>query len=140
MKENFLFFHCFRQFIQILYFKLYIIKLPPLKEINFIIVASLWCLPRVWGNRNEGIYFRGTRHLMSKTEGNKGLKTNRLRHFFPCIKTFLKVHVRVSLKVYKTASCAEIAGNYFQHWFNMTCEKVAINGPNLKKLAQKNSN
>ena len=35
-------------------------------------------------------------------------------------------------------SCAEIAGNYFHHWITMTCEKVATNGPNLKKLAQKN--
>ena len=42
------------------------------------------------------------------------------------------------LKVYKTTSCAEMAGNYFYHWINMTCEKVAKNGPNLKKLAQKN--
>ena len=46
----------------------------------------------------------------------------------------------LNLKVYKTASCAEIAENYFHHWINMTCEKVAINGPNLKKLAPKESN
>ena len=25
----------------------------------------------------------------------------------------------------------------FHHWINMTCEKVAKNGPDLKKLAQK---
>ena len=42
--------------------------------------------------------------------------------------------------MYKTASCAEIAGNYLYHWINVTCEKVAKNGPNLKKLAQKISN
>ena len=46
----------------------------------------------------------------------------------------------LNLKVYKTASCAEIAGNYFHHWINITCEKEAINGPNLKKLAPKKSN
>ena len=33
-----------------------------------------------------------------------------------------------------------IAGNYLYHWINVTCEKVAKNGPNLKKLAQKISN
>ena len=48
--------------------------------------------------------------------------------------------VHVSLKAYKTASCAEIAGNYLHHWINVTCEKVAKNGPDLKKLAQKKSN
>ena len=42
----------------------------------------------------------------------------------------------LNLKVYKTASCAET----FYHWINMTCDKVAINGPNLKKLAPKKSN
>ena len=40
--------------------------------------------------------------------------------------------------MYKTATCAEIAGNYLYHWINVTCEKVAKNGPDLKKLAQKN--
>ena len=44
----------------------------------------------------------------------------------------------LNLKVYKIASCADIAGNYFHHWINITCEKVAINGSNLKKLAPKN--
>ena len=34
----------------------------------------------------------------------------------------------LNLKVYKIASCAEIAGNCFHHWINMTCEKAAING------------
>ena len=28
----------------------------------------------------------------------------------------------------------------FHHWINMTCKKVAKNGPDLKKLAQKKSN
>ena len=42
--------------------------------------------------------------------------------------------------MYKTASCAEIAGNYLHHWINVTCVKVVKNGPNLKKLAQKISN
>ena len=42
--------------------------------------------------------------------------------------------------MYKTASCAEIAGNNLYHWINVTCEKVAKNGPILKKLAQKISN
>ena len=37
----------------------------------------------------------------------------------------------LNLKVYKTASCAETF---------ITCDKVAITGPNLKKLAQKKSN
>ena len=41
------------------------------------------------------------------------------------MKSFLKVHVHVSLEV-------------FHHWINTTCEKVVINGQNLKKLAQKN--
>ena len=39
----------------------------------------------------------------------------------------------LNFKVYKTASYAET-----HHWINMTCDKVAINGPNLKKLAPKN--
>ena len=42
--------------------------------------------------------------------------------------------------MYKTAPCAEIVGNNLYHWINVTCEKVAKNGPNLKKLAQKISN
>ena len=33
--------------------------------------------------------------------------------------------MHVSLKVYKTALCAEIAGNYFHHLINVICEKVA---------------
>ena len=33
----------------------------------------------------------------------------------------------------------EIAGNCFNHWINVTCEKVAKNGPDLKKLAPKKS-
>ena len=37
--------------------------------------------------------------------------------------TCLKDSWTVSLKVYKTASCAEIAANYFNHWINVTCEK-----------------
>ena len=52
---------------------------------------------------------------------------------FLFIKYFLKARC-----MYKTASCAEIAGNYLYHWINVTCEKVAKNGPDLKKLAQKN--
>ena len=44
----------------------------------------------------------------------------------------------VSLKLYKTASCAEIAGNYSHHWINVTREKVAKNGPDLKKLEKQN--
>ena len=46
----------------------------------------------------------------------------------------------LSLKPYKTPSCAEIAGNYFYSWINVTCEKVAKNGTSLKKLAQEKSN
>ena len=45
----------------------------------------------------------------------------------------------LNVKDYKIASCAEIAGYNFHQWINMTCEKVAINGPNLKKLAPKKS-
>ena len=45
-----------------------------------------------------------------------------------------------SLKPYKTASCAEIAGNYFYSWINVTCEQVAKNGTNITKLVQEKSN
>ena len=38
--------------------------------------------------------------------------------------------------MYKTASSAEIPRNYLCHWINVTCKKVAKNGPNLKKLTQ----
>ena len=37
-------------------------------------------------------------------------------------------------------SHAEIAENHFNHWINVTCEKVAKHGPDLKKLAQNKLN
>ena len=53
-------------------FRYSIIKLPPLKTINFS--TSNCCFPLV-GLGKEGIYFRRTRQLMSKIKGNKGLIT-----------------------------------------------------------------
>ena len=53
-------------------FRYSIIKLPPLKKVNFSI--SNCCFPLV-GLGNEDIYFRRTRQLMSKIKGNKGLIT-----------------------------------------------------------------
>ena len=40
--------------------------------------------------------------------------------------------------MYKTASCAEIAGNYLYHWINVTCEKVAKKWPKFKEIGTKN--
>ena len=42
--------------------------------------------------------------------------------------------VHVFLKAYKTASCAEIEGNYLYHWINVTCEKW----PKFKEIGTKN--
>ena len=56
-------------------FRYSIIKLPPLKKVNFS--TSNYCFPLVgFGEQgNEGFYFRGMRQLMSKLKGNKGLIT-----------------------------------------------------------------
>ena len=82
---------------------------------------------------------------MSKIKGNKGLMTlintesNSRKHRKNVLTNLLIFKRKVlskgalNLNVYKTASCAETCIIRL-----MTCDKVAINGPNSKKLAQKN--
>ena len=48
----------------------------------------------------------------------------------------LKTVGLLSLKAYKTASCAEIAGHYFNHWINVTCEN-GENWPSFKEICTK---
>ena len=43
----------------------------------------------------------------------------------------------LNLQVYKTASCAEVARNYFHHWINMTCEFKEIGTKNSKLAKEK---
>ena len=50
-------------------FRYSIIKLPPLKNVNFS--TSNCCFPLV-GLGEQETYFRRTRQLMSKIKGNKG--------------------------------------------------------------------
>ena len=41
---------------------------------KLILVPQIGCFPSVgFDGRNKGIYFRGTRQLMSKIKGNRGL-------------------------------------------------------------------